>query len=62
MVIVINLFVCVINIRKFEEKKYICIFILFYCIMREKKGEGGIFIIYFFRCYSIIFGIIKFCF
>lgn len=59
---VINLFVCVTNIRKLEEKKYTRIFILFHCIMRERKGEGGISIIHFFRCHSITLGIIKFCF
>lgn len=61
MVIVINLFVCVINIRKFEEKIYMYIYFVLLYYERE-KGGGGIFIIYFFRCYSIIFGIIKFCF
>lgn len=61
MVIVINLFVCVINIRKFEEKIYTYIYFVLLYYERE-KGGGGIFIIYFFRCYSIIFGIIKFCF
>lgn len=60
-VTVINLFVCVTNIRKLEEKIYTYMHFVSLHYERE-KGGGGISIIHFFRCHSITLGIIKFCF
>lgn len=60
-VTVINLFVCVTNKRKLEEKIYT--YIHFVSLLYEREKGGGVFLLsIFFRCYSITLGIIKFCF
>lgn len=47
MVIVINLFVCVINIRKLEEKIFMYIYFVLLYYEREKGGRGYFYYLFF---------------
>lgn len=54
MVIVINLFVCVINIRKFEEKIYMYMYFVLLYYEREKGGRG-VFLLFIFLDVIVLF-------